>query len=289
MAYLGIDAGASATKWVVSDGLVALARGTEAAMDAHLYRPESLQRFDEVISAIVAETYQYGIDSVLIGITGYSTKSEIHENFGRHSHATLRVMSDIELAYRANFPETPGILIYAGTGSVAFTQAPDGELRRVGGWGYLLGDEGAGYWIGREAIRRTLELVDMKSAITPQSLPDLVLQQMPSRDWNGIKNFVYSNERSEIARFSRLVAESAERGDHTALEICKDATDHLVALINKAESIHGSTDAQITFAGGISSISEIAVKLSVHFGDRFTVSTTDIALGAALLASHPAN
>lgn len=289
MAYLGIDAGASATKWVVSDGLVALARGTEAAMDAHLYRPDSLRRFDEVVSAIIAATDQYNIDSVLIGITGYSSKSEIHENFARHSQATLRVMSDIELAYRANFPDTPGILIYAGTGSVAFTQAPDGELRRVGGWGYLLGDEGAGYWIGREAIRRTLELVDMDSSISPQSLPDLILQQMPSRDWNGIKNFVYSHDRSEIARLSRVVAESAERGDRTALEICTVATNHLVALINKAESIHGSSDAQISFAGGICNISAIADKLSVHFGDRFTVSTTDIALGAALLASHPAN
>lgn len=65
----------------------------------------------------------------------------------------VRALSDVELAHAAAFGGGPGILVIAGTGSIAFGKNRKGEKGRAGGLGALLGDEGSGFWIGREALR----------------------------------------------------------------------------------------------------------------------------------------
>jgi N-acetylglucosamine kinase-like BadF-type ATPase len=62
-------------------------------------------------------------------------------------------MSDVELAHRAAFAGGPGILVLAGTGSIALARDRRGRGQRAGGWGPLLGDDGSGFWIGRSALR----------------------------------------------------------------------------------------------------------------------------------------
>lgn len=66
----------------------------------------------------------------------------------------VEALSDVELAHRAALGGKPGIVILAGTGSVAFGRAASGKAARAGGWGPLLGDEGSAFWIGREALKR---------------------------------------------------------------------------------------------------------------------------------------
>lgn len=67
------------------------------------------------------------------------------------------VRTDAELAYAGAFGLQPGgVLVIAGTGSIAWTQLSDGRFLRAGGWGPLLGDEGGGAWLGREVLRLCL-------------------------------------------------------------------------------------------------------------------------------------
>ena len=54
----------------------------------------------------------------------------------------------------AGIGHEPGVVIIAGTGSIAYGHNGQGQAARAGGWGYVLGDEGSGYWIGRHALRR---------------------------------------------------------------------------------------------------------------------------------------
>ena len=68
--------------------------------------------------------------------------------------AGVRVVSDVEIAYRAAFAPGEGYLVYAGTGSIAAFIDAQGVLHRAGGRGVALDDAGGGYWIAREALRR---------------------------------------------------------------------------------------------------------------------------------------
>ncbi len=65
----------------------------------------------------------------------------------------VRVISDVELAHEAAFGGGPGVLVIAGTGSIAYGRSARGKSARAGGLGAYLGDEGSGFWLGREALR----------------------------------------------------------------------------------------------------------------------------------------
>lgn len=286
MAYLGIDAGASATKWVlIHDGNI-VAEGEQPAMDAHLYRPESAARLREVVRFISDETAIHRVDSIFMGITGYSKETDFLKFFSEEFGATLTVVSDIELAYRANFGAKEGVLIYAGTGSVAFTLGRDGAPMRTGGWGYLLGDEGAGYWIGREGIRAALLFLDGQVLPESHNVESAILSAMDAHDWSGVKSFVYGRDRSEIASLSKIVSEYASKGDETAISILKQASSHLTELVLRTEENTGRENQEVKFAGGISKIDLVVNEMKSKLGDRFSVATANIALEAARLAAH---
>ena len=68
--------------------------------------------------------------------------------------ARLLVTNDALIALVAAVGHAPGIVIIAGTGSIAYGRNARDEAARAGGWGYVLGDEGSGYWIGRHALPR---------------------------------------------------------------------------------------------------------------------------------------
>lgn len=288
MAFLGIDAGASATKWAVLEGETVIASGRQSAMDAHLYREESLLRLREVIREISDASAGIRIEGILMGITGFSVEADFQSNFKEVFTAPVTVISDVELAYRANFADTEGVLIYAGTGSVAFTQDKNGRALRIGGWGYLLGDEGAGYWIGREGVRAAMYYIDSEQLPKANSLEAQILAAISATNWAEVKSFVYGKDRNAMAALSRVVAECAESGDITAKNIIKAAARHLADLVHRTEEVTGQDDLAVKFAGGIAQISEVANELQSLLGNRCTIATADIAKEAARLAATQA-
>ena len=86
----------------------------------------------------------------------------------RRSSSTTR-----SIALVAGVGDEPGVVIVAGTGSIAYGRNARGEAARAGGWGYVLGDEGSGYWIGRLALRAVVRQADGRgaaTALTPRML-----------------------------------------------------------------------------------------------------------------------
>ncbi len=67
--------------------------------------------------------------------------------------AQVIVVNDALIALEAGVPGMPGTVVIAGTGSIAYGRNAEGRGARAGGWGYVLGDEGSGYWLGRLALR----------------------------------------------------------------------------------------------------------------------------------------
>ena len=78
--------------------------------------------------------------------------------------ARLFVETDVFITYMGAIGPRPGVLLIAGTGSIALGRRSDGSIVRAGGWGPVFSDEGAGFWIGREAIRHALRANDAAEA-----------------------------------------------------------------------------------------------------------------------------
>jgi glucosamine kinase len=286
MAFLGIDAGASSAKWALADENGIILTGVAGPIDGHITRSESRERMQRTLAEIKSEC-SHTVDHVIIGITGVAeTPTEraetikiIAETF---TGSTIDLLSDIHLAYRVHFPVKAGILLYAGTGAVACTQV-NGELKRVGGWGYLLGDEGAGYWIGRAALRALMIYIDKDQIPPTGSLESAVADAINGKTWGDVKNFVYGNNRSEIAGLARIVFLHA--GQRSADEILIEAADHLFALTLRVDEITGDPSRPIIFTGGTSrGVGPLNDRLTQLLSTRMTISDRDIAQDAALMA-----
>ena len=284
MHYLGIDAGASATKWALINENGPVASGVREAMDGHLYRDSSLDRMRKVLSEISKEIKGIKVDSVFMGITGVVHDGSINREIDKVFKSSSKVVSDIELAYRANFADGDGILLYAGTGSVAYAIDEKGAIHQIGGWGYLLGDEGAGYWIGKEAIRIALFNIESKKHIEESSLAGRILNEINAHDWNSVKAFVYSQDRSAIAALSKIVDLAAQSGDSDALNILSKAAGHLAELVDRMDKQLFRKSLPVKFTGGISGSTTLYAELEKFLRMRVSISTADIALRAAELA-----
>jgi glucosamine kinase len=288
--YLGIDAGASSTKWALLDSEGTLKEGTSLSMDGHINREESKTRMISVLREIEAVRRPQKVTAIYAGITGISETVEgvaetvkiFRSIFGS---ARLELVTDIELGYRANLNLGEGIFLYAGTGSIALHIDKNRQVIRAGGWGYLLGDEGGGYWIGREAIRRVLFHIESQSPISPNSFENQILTLINCANWKDIKLFVYSNERSKVASIARCVIELAGQGDGTALEILQKAAGHLANLVRRLDENLGGNEKPIVFAGGLSVGNSLLLgALTRELGRKPQVSDIRSATRAAELA-----
>lgn len=95
------------------------------------------------------------IDSLVVGGTGLGSAKDRAALKRRLAPLArnVRVLTDFEIAHLAAFGRGPGVLLVASTGSVAFARGSGGKTARAGGLGPLLGDEGSGFWLGRQALR----------------------------------------------------------------------------------------------------------------------------------------
>lgn len=131
----------------------------------------------------------------------------------------VRIVTDGEIALEGTLGGGPGVLMIAGTGSVAYGRAEDGRVARCGGWGMFVGDEGSGYALGRAGIVAALRAADGRGPAT--RLLEELMERMGVDSPNGIPPWVGRAEKSVIAALSRPVVEAAEAGDAVALEILR--------------------------------------------------------------------
>lgn len=125
-----------------------------------------------------------------------------------------------------------GISVIAGTGVACLVASRDREVRIIGGHGYLIGDEGGAFWVGREGIRAVLRARDGRGPSTRLTAP-------AARHFEGLEHLgdrLHSSERpvNAIARFAPDVLECASNGDEVASSIADAAASELLALVRAA-------------------------------------------------------
>lgn len=138
------------------------------------------------------------------------------------------IVGDEVIALDAAFQGGPGILQIAGTGSNTVGRAPDGSRENAGGWSSRLGDEGSGYWIGINAVRRALTAYDREQ---PTEILKKVGQAWGTSTIDELINVGDGTPAPDFAALAPLINDLAEAGDPVALDVIRQAAADLVAFV----------------------------------------------------------
>jgi glucosamine kinase len=225
---IGLDIGGTKTHAIrLEDGTVTAEAMAGSANVQNVSREAASGALAEVFSALGSE-----VDRVIAGAGGIDTANDAGALAALISpfapHAEIRAVHDSRLVLAAGRARR-GIAVIAGTGSAVWGTDGTGNEARAGGWGYLLGDEGSGYWLGRELVRHALRRHDQgqePDALTRALLADCSLADPVEL----IAHFHGPTGRRYWAQRSRLVVEAAA-ADPVAAELLAAAADDLARLI----------------------------------------------------------
>ncbi len=171
--------------------------------------------------------------AICLGIAGVDREEDalvvgdIMRRIGQN--ARVLIVNDALVALEAGVPGQPGVVVIAGTGSIAYGRNARGEAARAGGWGYVLGDEGSGYWIGRTALRAVLREADRRGE--PTSLTGRLLMHFDVTKPQDLIHAVYYGglQSTAIAALAPHVQEAYEEGDTVAAGILDGAARELTS------------------------------------------------------------
>jgi N-acetylglucosamine kinase len=298
--FLGLDGGGTKTKAVLIDGFAReIARVTSGPSNYHSVGQDTAQAsLKTAIAQLLsqAKVSWKEIGAIGLGMAGIARPRD---------HSVLRVLlaeiipsiptaitHDAETALIGGIGRGYGVALIAGTGAIAYGVNAHGQTLRADGWGYLLGDDGSGYWIGREALRATARACDGRGPQT--TLPDLILAELGLSACNELVSRVYASGFSvpKIAALAPSVQAAAYEDDPVARDILRRAGQHLGhTLCTVIRGLEMSDQAfQVVLLGGTLAagglIRETVVAAARGCAPNASVISpqNDAAFGAALLA-----
>jgi N-acetylglucosamine kinase-like BadF-type ATPase len=228
---LGIDGGGTKTvAWLArrsgSAGAEVIGRGAAGPSNIQAVGAEAaLESLDQAVGGAFqdARLGRGRVAAAVLGLAG-SEREENQRMLGewaerRRVAARFRVVNDALPVLAAGTPEGWGVALISGTGSFAFGQSRDGRTARVGGWGYLFGDEGSGYAIAIAGLRAAAQAADGCGEET--LLLEAFLRRFDLRQPLDLISTVYrfAGDRARIASLAEVVFRAADQEDSTASHI----------------------------------------------------------------------
>lgn len=242
------------------------------------------------------------IACVACGLTGagrFGDQKRMADGLKKYARARtsplkkIIIDSDARIALEGAFNGEAGIILIAGTGSIAFGKDARGNVHRVGGWGRILGDEGSGYYIGRLALTAVTHHRDGRGKST--ILTRMIAKRFGLVDQTAIINAVYKNS-FDVASVAPLVLEGAAKKDQICRWIVYSAVialaEHVKAIAKRIERPSRKkvrTKIPLSFIGGlIANDTILSSKLRRYIGTNFPnidiiAPRSTPAYGAALL------
>lgn len=223
-----IDGGGSSTKSVLADR----SGSVQELVAAPGCNPQDNSTWRQSLDAVFDQIPDH--TAVVLGMPGFG---EIDENdaellrfTARRLNIAPRVLNDVELAYASAFPDCDGVLLLAGTGSMAMAHDGSGIVR-CGGWGHLFSDEGSAYWIGQQALAHATAELDakiLKNGFAGRLAETLKVGTLPS----DLLEWVYRKDvpRARVAQIARHVDKLAGDNEPMAQNILDAAVDELALL-----------------------------------------------------------
>ncbi|HUG05954.1 MAG TPA: BadF/BadG/BcrA/BcrD ATPase family protein [Candidatus Limnocylindria bacterium] len=249
---VGIDAGASKTRaFAVDQAGTVVGRGAGGGGNL-LTSPDP----QGAIAAALAEALGgRSAEAVVLSCAGGDREIERtrgHEILARHAPpgAKLLVTHDAIAALYAGNPTGCGVVLIAGTGSIAYGRNAEGEEDRAGGWGYLIGDEGSAVWCGLEALRAISHSVDGRGA--PTRMTALLLQQLGVGEFSDVLPLVYGRPHPApaIAAATRVLGTASAEGDAIANVILQRGANALARAATVVALTLGLAAGPVYLAGG---------------------------------------
>jgi N-acetylglucosamine kinase-like BadF-type ATPase len=248
MHVLGIDVGGTKTVCLLAneDGTI-LAEARESGANLQGVGELALEKVLHSVMEAALVGQRAMPSAICLGIAGVDRADDqkvvrgIMDRIGYK--ATIVIVNDALIALQAGIGDAPGIVIVSGTGSIAYGRNARAEAARAGGWGYVLGDEGSGYWIGRLALRAVVRHADGRG-------PDTSLTGAAE-----LIHRVYHEELapSAIGALARYVEQAREAGDLVAVGILDHAVEELMiaaeAVMKRLEM--GDESFSFVLAGGM--------------------------------------
>jgi glucosamine kinase len=238
---VGVDIGGTSTRALVVnlDG-TRIGRGEAAGANPNSHPPEvAAARVAEAVAAALGSADPSAAKHCVLGMAGVSKLSDpavaesFHGNLKRIGLACpVTSVSDAEVAFASATPSPDGTVLVAGTGSVAARIVNHRKTITAGGYGWLLGDEGSAFWIGREAVRATLRTLQSDEALGELATSVLAeaLGEGDGTDRPHTYARLITSANSEppirLARFAALVSACAP-ADPQAMKIVEAAADLL--------------------------------------------------------------
>ncbi len=294
---LGLDAGGTQTRWalanaggeIISEGFAAGLSGLQ--LSSATGRDQLRAALNEIGKAVLAA----GAPArVVAGITGLDEERDllgelIATPLGLPAQA-VTLKSDIELVCLELFAPGEGIVVYAGTGTIAAHLDVDSSLQRAGGRGALLDDAGGGYWIAHEALQGIWRREDSRpGSWRTSTMAQKMFEEIGGHDWSHSRKFIYQRARGDIGRLALAVAASAE-ADPVARALLMQAGHELARLADAMLQRLGPLPIALTGrAWSLHPLIETSFREVIGIRAPIALRSSKAHLAAARLAAGAAN
>lgn len=231
------------------------------------------------------------IDMLSFGLAGYGQDQKVRKDIEKVIRKAFKekfvIHNDVECALMASLQHTDGIMLVAGTGSIALRNL-NHQTTRSGGWGHLIGDEGSAYWIGRQVLSLFSQMADHR--LKQSALYDVVMDALVIEEPSHIIKAIYqhSQPKQAIASLSKACFLASEKKDKKAIKIFNDAAIELSKLV-KCLSYKSLDTIPVRCVGGVFESKEyILGPLKKALGLRYNVELANEApiYGAYLYAKY---
>ena len=238
--FLGVDGGQSSTVALIGDERGVVLGYGAAGPSNHVAGPGGQEKLRKAVTISVSAAWNnspFGgrktlpeFESAFFGMTG-GAEDKIAVVRELISARRLEVSHDAITALIGATEGHPGIIVIAGTGSIAFGMNARGQTARAGGWGYVFGDEGSAFDLARRSLVAALRYEEGWGPAT--QLRDRIVAFSNAKDLNEALHKWYTLEfpRDRVASFSRHLDEAAHAGDRVAREILRSGAGELAQLV----------------------------------------------------------
>ena len=251
---LAVDGGATKTAMTVRtlDGKTLFSATSTGSNYQAIGRNRVQQVFEKLLLQASEVLTERTIAVAVFAIAGIDTEEdarivrEITEASIKNSSfivEKLIVENDVEATLLGIANDHPTTLLISGTGAICYSFNGEKTVR-AGGWGHRVGDEGSGYWIGRQVAKAIFRAADGRGE--PTVLTNLVLNGNQIKNIDALMNWLYNADytNARLASFGSYIQQAVERGDQVAITIAKKAANELALLatatLKKAGYHHGA-------------------------------------------------
>lgn len=258
MNIIGIDGGGTKTKFTLFNESGEIVSETSGP-SCHVLQSDK-ETAIHILREGIKQLNPRDVSLISAGLAGYGQnplyRKKIEEICDEAFDTPYILHSDLETAFEGALDGRDGIVVIAGTGSIACSRK-DGKTRRCGGWGMNLGDEGSAWHIAKMLLNEFTKQSDGRKAKT-------VLYEMVRRALNlkedyeliAVMNDTVRGSRTETAKLAKTAYEAALAGDEAALSIYRRAADEIANMIKTLQEDFGG-ETEVSYIGGVFQAQEL--------------------------------